>query len=125
MYRIDTVVRCIRDLLSTQGALAIVDNHAYLMEGTKEAIHHEVTSNGITANLSKHLPSHVTNSTGFFVDGLLNKNGLGRNDSEYILVMNTAVCVGLYSPLRMRCGTPVGVTFRVQKTSSEAPLHHV
>lgn len=65
-----------------QGTLAIVDNHAWLMEGTEDGITLAIKPNGITCTLSKFLPQYIAKNIAFFADGFLKKHNLGRDDGE-------------------------------------------
>ena len=75
--------RCPRSgLAHPQGTLAIVDNHAWLMEGTEDGITLAIKPNGITCTLSKFLPQYIAKNIAFFADGFLKKHNLGRDDGE-------------------------------------------
>ncbi|CAM9335540.1 unnamed protein product [Hapterophycus canaliculatus] len=66
-----------------KGTLAIVDNHAWLMEGTEDGITLAIKPNGITCTLSKFLPQYIAKNIAFFADGFLKKNGLTRDDVDF------------------------------------------
>lgn len=66
----------------SQGTLAIVDNHAWLMEGTEDGITLAIKPNGITCTLSKFLPQYIAKNIAFFADGFLKKNNLARDDGK-------------------------------------------
>ncbi|CAM9583397.1 unnamed protein product [Choristocarpus tenellus] len=66
-----------------KGTLAIVDNHAWLMEGTEDGITLAIKANGITCTLSKFLPQYIAKNIAFFADGLLKKNNLKRDDVDF------------------------------------------
>lgn len=66
----------------SQGTLAIVDNHAWLMEGTEDGITLAIKPNGITCTLSKFLPQYIAKNIAFFADGFLKKHKLSRDDGE-------------------------------------------
>lgn len=69
-------------LVLRQGTLAIVDNHAWLMEGTEDGITLAIKPNGITCTLSKFLPQYIAKNIAFFADGFLKKNNLSRDDGK-------------------------------------------
>eukprot|EP00752_Nemacystus_decipiens_P009252 g8265.t1 len=66
-----------------KGTLAIVDNHAWLMEGTEDGITLAIKPNGITCTLSKFLPQYIAKNIAFFADGFLKKNNLSRDDVDF------------------------------------------
>lgn len=73
------------DRFLPQGTLAIVDNHAWLMEGTEDGITLAIKPNGITCTLSKFLPQYIAKNIAFFADGFLKRHNLGRDDGECFL----------------------------------------
>lgn len=75
-----------------QGTLAIVDNHAWLMEGTEDGITLAIKPNGITCTLSKFLPQYISKNLSFFADGFLAKNKLTRQDGEEWTTIPSRLC---------------------------------
>lgn len=86
-----------------KGTLAIVDNHAWLMEGTEDGITLAIKPNGITCTLSKFLPQYIAKNLSFFADGFLTKNKLTRSDgtSDTIIRSRCDVLV-IYITLTVR-----------------------
>merc|ERR1712196_142558 len=54
-----------------KGAFAIVDDHAWLMEGTEDGITLSINEKGISCKLSKYLPQYIAKNMKGYVDGLL------------------------------------------------------
>jgi alpha-pyrone synthase len=65
------------------GTLAIVQDHAWLMEGTEDGIQLSINDDGISCTLSKYLPQYISKNMGKFVDGLLAKENLTRSDVDF------------------------------------------
>jgi alpha-pyrone synthase len=65
------------------GTLAIVDDHAWLMEGTEDGITLSINENGISCTLSKYLPQYIAKNMAGYVDGFLNKHNLQRSDIDF------------------------------------------
>ena len=63
-----------------KGTLAIVDDHAWLMEDTEDGITLAINDDGISCTLSKNLPNYIQKHMGTFVDGLLSKHQYTRQD---------------------------------------------
>ncbi|KAG5188696.1 polyketide synthase III [Tribonema minus] len=68
---------------AAKGTLAIVDDHAELMEGTEDGITLDINPNGISCTLSKHLPSYIAKHMGGYVDSWLRKHALSRGDVDF------------------------------------------
>jgi len=66
-----------------RGTLAIVDDHAWLMEGTEDGITLSINENGISCTLSKYLPQYIAKNMAGYVDGFLNKHNLSRSDIDF------------------------------------------
>eukprot|EP00612_Vaucheria_litorea_P004196 CAMPEP_0171462550 /NCGR_PEP_ID=MMETSP0945-20130129/6542_1 /TAXON_ID=109269 /ORGANISM="Vaucheria litorea, Strain CCMP2940" /LENGTH=411 /DNA_ID=CAMNT_0011989097 /DNA_START=288 /DNA_END=1523 /DNA_ORIENTATION=- len=66
-----------------KGTLAIVDDHAELMEGTEDGITLAINPNGITCTLSKFLPKYIAKNMAGFVDPWLKRHGLNRNSVDF------------------------------------------
>lgn len=66
-----------------KGTLAIVDDHAWLMEETDDGIVLAINDDGISCTLSKNLPNYIKQHMGGFVDGLLRKHNLQRKDVDF------------------------------------------
>jgi len=65
------------------GTLAIVDDHAWLMEGTEDGITLSINENGISCTLSKYLPQYIAKNMAGFVDGFLSKHGIKRSEIDF------------------------------------------
>jgi alpha-pyrone synthase len=65
------------------GALAIVDDHAWLMEGTEDGITLSINENGISCTLSKYLPQYIAKNMAGYVDSFLNKHGIKRSEIDF------------------------------------------
>jgi alpha-pyrone synthase len=66
-----------------KGTLAIIDTHAYLMEGTEDGIMLSINDDGISCKLSKLLPQYIAKNMGGFVDGFLEKHNYSRSDVNF------------------------------------------
>jgi alpha-pyrone synthase len=66
-----------------KGTLAIVDDHACLMEGTQDGIQLHTNDDGISCTLSKFLPQYISKNIGPFVDALLTKQQLSRKSVDF------------------------------------------
>mmetsp|Transcript_24690 Transcript_24690/g.32223 ORF Transcript_24690/g.32223 Transcript_24690/m.32223 type:complete len:411 (-) Transcript_24690:365-1597(-) len=65
------------------GTLAIVDDHAWLMEGTEDGITLSINENGISCTLSKYLPQYIAKNMAGYVDGFLNKHNISRSEIDF------------------------------------------
>mmetsp|Transcript_14842 Transcript_14842/g.19578 ORF Transcript_14842/g.19578 Transcript_14842/m.19578 type:complete len:413 (+) Transcript_14842:102-1340(+) len=65
------------------GTLAIVDDHAWLMEGTEDGITLSINENGISCTLSKYLPQYIAKNMAGYVDGFLNKHSIKRSEIDF------------------------------------------
>merc|ERR1711998_376585 len=52
-----------------KGAFAIVDDHAWLMEGTEDGITLSINEKGISCKLSKYLPQYIAKNMKGYIDG--------------------------------------------------------
>lgn len=77
------VLQGVREVDCPKGAIAAVDNHAWLMEGTKDGITLSIKNNGITSRLSKLLPKYIANNLSPFVNHFLAKNNLRKSDLDF------------------------------------------
>jgi alpha-pyrone synthase len=66
-----------------KGTLAIVDDHAWLMEGTEDGITLSINENGISCTLSKYLPQYIAKNMAGYVDGFLGKHGIKRSEIDF------------------------------------------
>jgi len=66
-----------------KGAFAIVDDHAWLMEGTEDGITLSINDTGISCKLSKYLPQYIAKNMKGYVDSFLGKHGLGMEDMDF------------------------------------------
>lgn len=66
-----------------KGAFAIVDDHAWLMEGTEDGITLSINDTGISCKLSKYLPQYIAKNMKGFVDSFLGKHDLGMEDMDF------------------------------------------
>jgi alpha-pyrone synthase len=66
-----------------KGTLAIVEDHAYVMEGTEHGITLAINDDGISCTLSKNLPKYIQQNMGAFVDELLQKKGFSRAEVDF------------------------------------------
>lgn len=66
-----------------KGSLAIVSDHAWLMEGTEDGITLAINPNGISCTLSKHLPSYIAKNMGGYVESWLKKTGCKKSDVDF------------------------------------------
>lgn len=65
------------------GTLCIVEQHGWLMEDTDDGITLGINADGITCTLSKNLPVYIAHHIGGFVDALLKKQSLKREDVDF------------------------------------------
>mmetsp|Transcript_12885 Transcript_12885/g.15392 ORF Transcript_12885/g.15392 Transcript_12885/m.15392 type:complete len:411 (+) Transcript_12885:58-1290(+) len=66
-----------------KGAFAIIDDHAWLMEGTEDGITLSINDTGISCKLSKYLPQYIAKNMKGFVDVFLAKHDLGMDDMDF------------------------------------------
>lgn len=66
-----------------KGAFAIVDDHAWLMEGTEDGITLSINDTGISCKLSKYLPQYIAKNMKGYVDSFLGKHGLDHEDMDF------------------------------------------
>jgi len=66
-----------------KGTLAIVDDHACLMQGTEDGITLSINDDGISCTLSKYLPQYISKNMGGYVDSFLGKHNLTRKDVDF------------------------------------------
>merc|ERR1711975_197212 len=66
-----------------KGAFAIVDDHAWLMEGTEDGITLSINEKGISCKLSKYLPQYIAKNMWGYVDAFLKKNGMEKDDVDF------------------------------------------
>merc|ERR1711988_1194724 len=66
-----------------KGAFAIVDDHAWLMEGTEDGITLSINEKGISCKLSKYLPQYIAKNMWGYVDAFLKKNGMEKDDFDF------------------------------------------
>merc|ERR1712100_36314 len=65
------------------GSFAIVDDHAWLMEGTEDGITLSINEAGISCKLSKYLPQYIAKNMWGYVDAFLKKNSLEKDDVDF------------------------------------------
>jgi alpha-pyrone synthase len=68
---------------AAKGTLAIVDDHAELMEGTEDGITLAINPNGISCTLSKFLPKYIAKNMSGFVDPWLRRHNLERKMVDF------------------------------------------
>lgn len=66
-----------------KGNFAIVDDHAWLMEGTEDGITLSINDTGISCKLSKYLPQYIAKNMKGYVDSFLNKHNLSQEDMDF------------------------------------------
>jgi len=66
-----------------KGTLAIVDDYAWLMEGSEDGITLSVNANGISCTLSKNLPNYIAKGLGGYVNKFLAKHGKTKEDVDF------------------------------------------
>jgi alpha-pyrone synthase len=66
-----------------KGDWAIVDDHAWLMEGTEDGITLSINNNGISCTLSKYLPQYIAKNMAGYVEGFLTKNKLTKEEIDF------------------------------------------
>merc|ERR1711871_398093 len=66
-----------------KGSFAIVDDHAWLMEGTEDGITLSINDYGISCKLSKYLPQYIAKNMGGYVDSFLGKHDLEKSDIDF------------------------------------------
>lgn len=65
------------------GAFAIVDDHAWLMEGTEDGITLSINEKGISCKLSKYLPQYIAKNMKGYIDGFLGKHDMAFGDVDF------------------------------------------
>lgn len=65
-----------------QGKLAIRQHLSYLVEGTQDGITLGIRDNGITCQLSRHLPDYIEAGVGPIVEDFLAQNALTKDDVD-------------------------------------------
>merc|ERR1712006_51072 len=65
------------------GSFAIVDDHAWLMEGTEDGITLSINDTGISCKLSKYLPQYIAKNMAGYVDSFLSKHALKKTDLDF------------------------------------------
>jgi len=66
-----------------KGAFAIVDDHAWLMEGTEDGITLSINDYGISCKLSKYLPQYIAKNMKGYVDTFLSRHKMGMEDMDF------------------------------------------
>jgi len=66
-----------------KGTLAIVDDYAWLMEGSEDGITLSVNANGISCTLSKNLPNYIAKGLGGYVNKFLAKHGKSKEEVDF------------------------------------------
>jgi len=66
-----------------KGNFAIVDDHAWLMEGTEDGITLSINDYGISCKLSKYLPQYIAKNMKGYVDSFLTKHGLKQDEMDF------------------------------------------
>ena len=66
-----------------KGTLAIVDDYAWLMEGSEDGITLSVNANGISCTLSKNLPNYIAKGLGGYVNNFLAKHDKTKEDVDF------------------------------------------
>merc|ERR1712022_53685 len=66
-----------------KGKFAIVDDHAWLMEGTEDGITLSINEKGISCKLSKYLPQYIAKNMKGYVDGFLEKHDMAFGDVDF------------------------------------------
>lgn len=65
------------------GSFAIVDDHAWLMEGTEDGITLSINDTGISCKLSKYLPQYIAKNMAGYVDSFLAKHDMKKEDVDF------------------------------------------
>jgi len=65
------------------GSFAIVDDHAWLMEGTEDGITLSINETGISCKLSKYLPQYIAKNMAGYVDSFLAKHDMKKEDVDF------------------------------------------
>lgn len=66
-----------------KGSFAIIDDHAWLMEGTEDGITLSINDTGISCTLSKYLPQYIAKNMKGYVETFLGKHDLGMEDMDF------------------------------------------
>ena len=66
-----------------EGAFAIIDDHACLMEGTEDGITLSINDYGISCKLSKYLPQYIAKNMKGYVESFLGKHDLTMEDMDF------------------------------------------
>mmetsp|Transcript_58436 Transcript_58436/g.132300 ORF Transcript_58436/g.132300 Transcript_58436/m.132300 type:complete len:411 (+) Transcript_58436:418-1650(+) len=66
-----------------KGSFAIIDDHAWLMEGTEDGITLAINMYGISCTLSKYLPQYIAKNMKGYVETFLGKHGLEMEDMDF------------------------------------------